>query len=275
MDDPGVDYRLLFEASEREKRAIAADLESTSRELESLVYAVSHDLRAPLRAIDGFSQALEEDCGAALDECRPDGPDGASGRESLERVRAGVRRMTALLEDLLTLSRIGRAHIEREALDLTALTRGILAELERQHPGREVAVDVADGLSAEGDRVLVRTALSCLLDNAWKFTARTTGARIEIGRHPAPDPGPDGGDSPAFFVRDNGIGFDMSYAGRLFTPFQRFHGPDAPVGNGVGLALVQRIVRRHGGRVWAMAAVNGGAMFSFSLPPRSSPSAPL
>jgi signal transduction histidine kinase len=233
----------------RTRRAWAAELERANRELEAFSYSVSHDLRAPLRAIDGFSKALLVEHSSALD---------SQGRHYLERVRAATQRMSALIEDLLNLSRITRATLRREPVDLTGLAAGVVEELRRRDPARAVVVDVAQGLTAKGDRQLLRIVLENLLGNAWKFTARRPEARISFGAEVGP-----GG--PAFFVRDNGAGFDMAYADKLFAPFQRLHKSSEFEGTGIGLATVQRIVSRHGGRLTASAEVDVGATFCFTL----------
>ena len=222
-----------------------AKLEDANKELEAFSYSVSHDLRAPLRAIDGFSKALIEDYGAALNE---------EGRGYLERVRAGTLRMAQLIEDLLGLSRIGRAPLRRERVDVTAIGRKILADLSEHDPERRVEAIVADGLAATADSRLVTVVLENLLGNAWKFTSKQPAARIEVGKN-------DG----AFFVRDNGAGFDLKYADKLFTPFQRMHADTEFPGTGIGLATVKRVVARHGGRIWAESSPGQGAAFFFTL----------
>jgi light-regulated signal transduction histidine kinase (bacteriophytochrome) len=235
---------------ERRVAARTAELEAANRELESFAYAVSHDLRAPLRALDGFSRILLEDYGDVLD---------AEGRSHLNRILAADRRMGTLIEAMLELSRLMRGEITRAPVDLSALAREIGAGLAEAEPTRTVELVVADGLSAEADRDLVRALLANLLGNAWKFTAGHEAARVEVGEtvHKG---------ECAFYVRDDGAGFDMAYADKLFGAFQRLHRDDEFEGLGIGLATVQRIVHRHGGRVWAEGAVEGGATFSFTLP---------
>jgi PAS domain S-box-containing protein len=241
--------RKLREATEdleRRVEARTAELEAANKELESFSYSVSHDLRAPLRSIDGFGAAIEEECGPALSPvCRT----------YMGRLRSATRRMAQLIEDLLKLSRVTRAGLHRETIDLSTLARGILEELAHADPGREVRVRVDDGLVAEGDSHLVRILLDNLLNNAWKFTSKTDDAEIRFTR-----------DGDAFAVSDNGAGFDMAYVHRLFGPFQRLHGVDEFEGTGIGLATVQRIVARHGGRVWAEGEPGKGATFRFTLP---------
>ncbi len=237
-----------LDAGLREKQR---ELEHANSELEAFSYSVSHDLRAPLRAIDGFSQALLEDLGDRLD---------ATGGHHLTRVRAGAQRMGQLIDDLLALSRVTRAGVKRESVDLSALSALVVAELERAHPERKVAVTIAEGLRASGDARMLRIVLDNLLGNAWKFTARTAAPRIEVG-----------GDGRELFVRDNGAGFDMAFAGKLFAPFQRLHSTEEFAGTGIGLATVQRIIHRHGGTVRADSAPGQGATFRFTLPSAEEP----
>jgi PAS domain S-box-containing protein len=227
----------------------ANDLVSINRELEAFSYSVSHDLRAPLRSIDGFSQALLEDYSDRLDE---------DGQDYLRRVRAASQRMGQLIDDMLNLSRVTRSEMNRERLDLSGIAESILEELRARSPDREVEVRVARGLEADADPRLLRVVLQNLLENAWKFTSTTPAARIEVGAISR-----DG--ERAFFVRDNGAGFDMTYSGKLFGAFQRLHGHAEYAGTGIGLATVQRIVHRHGGRVWAEGKVDEGAAFYFTL----------
>jgi signal transduction histidine kinase len=227
-----------------------AELGTVNRELEAFSYSVSHDLRAPLRAIDGFSQALLDEYGARLDD---------EGRDYLGRVRAAAQRMGELIDDLLDLSRVSRREMRREPVDLSAIARTVVQQLRRAAPGREVDAVIAEGLVAEGDAHLLRIALENLVGNAWKFTGPRARSRIEIGAVHA-----DG--IATYFVADDGVGFDMAYADKLFGAFQRLHGMREFPGTGIGLATVQRIVLRHGGRVWARAEVGKGATFYFTLP---------
>ncbi len=245
--------RALNEQLEQRVAQRTADLEAANREMESFAYTVSHDLRAPLRAIEAWSRLLEEDCG---------GPLGVEGREYLARIRAGTGRMTGLIEGILALSRLSRAELRREAIDLTAMAAAICDDLRAREPGRDVDISVEHGLQADGDPVLVHALLENLLGNAWKFTARRGKARIEMG-------GEQERGETVFFVRDDGAGFDEAHASRLFTPFQRLHGEEEFPGLGVGLASVQRIVRLHGGRVWAEGVPGRGATFRFTLAPGS------
>ncbi|MEJ7729422.1 MAG: response regulator [Polyangiaceae bacterium] len=234
------------------KAAHADELMRKNQELEAFSYSVSHDLRAPLRAIDGFSRALEEDYAAQLD---------AKAGEYLARVRAAAQRMDELIDDLLRLSRIGRGELRRAPVDISTLARNVLGELARKEPTRKVEVDVTPGLSADADGKLIKVLLENLLDNAWKFTSRTALPRIEVGASTREG-------QPVFYVRDNGAGFDMHYVKKLFGPFQRLHTEREFPGTGIGLATVQRIADRHGGRVWADGALGQGATMSFSIPAR-------
>jgi len=222
------------------------ELTQANHELESFAYIVSHDLRAPLRSIDGFGRILAERYGEVID---------AQGQDYLARVRNAAARMDALIDALLKMSRISRGEFRRTPLDLSRMAREVLGELRQSEPQREVAVRVAPGLQAEGDAALVRNLLENLIGNAWKFTANTAGATIEFGAEP-------GG---VFFVADNGAGFNADYAGKLFRPFQRLHRDDEFKGHGVGLASVRRIVERHGGTISAQGRPGGGATFRFTL----------
>ena len=224
-------------------------LETTNKELEAFSYSVSHDLRSPLRSIDGFSLALMEDYGGAL---------APEARDYLQRVRAATKRMAQLIDDLLALSRLSRSEMTRTQVDLSGMARTVAAELRSAQPDRPAEFSIADGLTADGDPRLLRIVLDNLLGNAWKFTAKRADARIEFGAS-----GENG--SRQFFVRDNGAGFDMSYAHKLFGAFQRLHANEEFAGTGIGLATVQRIINRHGGRVTAEGAVGQGATFRFSL----------
>jgi light-regulated signal transduction histidine kinase (bacteriophytochrome) len=227
-----------------------AQLQIANKELESFSYSVSHDLRAPLRVIDGFSLALLEDYGDKLDE---------EARDFLGRVRWASERMSELIDDMLKLSRVARAEMQREPVDMSALASDVLAELRRSQPERAVECVVAEGLTASGDGQLLRIALENLLGNAWKFTGKRPHARIEFGMKEQGD------GRPVYFVRDNGAGFDMQYAAKLFGTFQRLHSEEEFAGTGVGLATVQRIISRHGGRIWAESAIDQGAAFYFTL----------
>jgi signal transduction histidine kinase len=225
------------------------ELAVANRELEAFAYSVSHDLRAPLRAIDGFSQALIEDYSGHLD---------ATGRGHLDRVRRAAQRMSGLIDDMLNLSRVTRSPIHSEPLDLSGIARSVVEELRQAEPARQVEFVIEDGLTATGDSPLLRAALENLLRNSWKYTSGHVSAKIEFGRIRQ------NGKSP-FFVRDDGAGFDPRYADRLFGAFQRLHSEKEFPGTGVGLATVQRIIHRHGGEIWAEGAVEKGATFYFTL----------
>jgi len=227
-----------------------ARLTEINAELEAFTYSVSHDLRAPLRSIDGFSRILLEGYADRLD---------ARGQDYLQRVLRATRHMRELIDALLMLSRVTRAELQREPMDLSALAQTIAVELQQHEPTRQVAFMIAAGLQASGDPRLLRVVLENLLGNAWKYTAKHAQARIEVGAIAQPD------GRLAYFVRDDGAGFDMAYADKLFVVFQRLHGPSEFAGTGIGLATVQRIIHRHSGRVWAEAAVDQGATFYFTL----------
>jgi signal transduction histidine kinase len=226
------------------------ELQTLNREMEAFNYSVSHDLRAPLRGIDGFSQALQEDYAEHLDD---------AGRDYLQRVRQAAQRMGHLIDDLLRLSRISRQQINLKPVDLSAMAENIVFELQQRDPAHHPELDLAPGLSARGDRELLRIALENLLGNAWKFTGQTAGARIELGQELQDQ-------ERVFYVRDNGAGFDMAHADKLFTPFQRLHTTSEFPGTGIGISLAQRIIHRHGGRIWAVGAPQQGATFYFTLP---------
>ena len=224
-------------------------LAAANKELDAFSYSVAHDLRAPLRAIDGFSQALLQDYQEHIPE---------DGRMYLERIRAGATRMAQLIEDLLTLAQISRHEIAHSEVDLSRIAEEVAAQLPTSEEGRAVQFSIAPGLFVSGDRRLLRIALENLIGNAYKFTSKQPAAQIEFGRQ-------NGGGESVFFIRDNGPGFDMQYADKLFGVFQRLHRDSEFPGTGVGLATVQRIVHRHGGRIWADAAVGKGATFYFVL----------
>ena len=245
--------RILAVRASKDLEDANRELEGTNRELEAFSYSVSHDLRAPLRTIDGFSQILQEDYEGGLDD---------EGMDYLGRVRAASRHMATLIDDLLDLSRVGRRPLRREPVDLSRLAAGIVEELKESQPGREVEFVTEEKIMAWGDVSLLKVALENLLGNAWKFTANEKEARIEFGADR--DPGP-GFLAPVYYVRDNGAGFDQAYADKLFGAFQRLHGQDEFEGTGIGLATVARIVHRHGGRVWAEGSVGEGATFYFTL----------
>jgi len=227
----------------------SAQLEASNKELEAFSYSVSHDLRAPLRGIDGFSQAVLEDYDEKLDE---------SGRSYLNRVRAASQRMSQLIDAMLNLARLTRAEIHSQTFDMSAMVKSILEDLKKMEPDREVECVVADNLLATADPQLIRAVLENLLGNAWKFTRQQPNPRIEFGH------GQYKGQA-AYFVKDNGAGFDMNYAHKLFGAFQRLHAYTEFPGVGVGLATVHRIIQRHGGQIWPEGAVDEGATFHFTL----------
>lgn len=239
--------------AELEQRVLhrTTELEASTRELDAFAYSVSHDLRAPLRALDGFSQVLVEDYSDVL---------GETGRDHLRRIQAATVRMGQLIDDLLDLSRATRVEIRREPVDLGRISSELVDELRAAEPDRDVRVEITDPLIATGDPHLLRLVLQNLLGNAWKFTGRRTAGLIDVGVM-------DRGDVPAYFVRDNGAGFDPRFVDKLFVPFQRIHSAQEFPGSGVGLAIVSRIVRRHGGEVWAESAPDEGATFWFTLAP--------
>ncbi|MEX2535589.1 MAG: ATP-binding protein [Trueperaceae bacterium] len=226
-----------------------AELRTAYQELESFSYSVSHDLRAPLRGIEGFSRALEEEYGSKLDE---------QGIVYLDRTRAAVKRMNALIEDLLDLSRLATIRVRRKGVDLTQLALDVVDDLRARDPEHEVEVKVEDDLKVEGDEQLLRVVFENLLGNAWKFTRGCqtpridVGSRIEAGRR-------------VFCVRDNGVGFEMAYGDKLFVPFQRLHTQDRFEGSGIGLATVKRIINKHSGKIWASSEPGQGASFYFTL----------
>jgi len=230
-------------------RAAKDAAEAANRELEAFSYSVAHDLRTPLRSIDGFSQALLEDYADAL---------GPSGKSHLDRVRAAAQRMAGMIDALLMLSRVTRSELKRAPVDLAELFRSALATHQRLDPERRVEIVVGDHLHAVGDVQQLAIALDNLCGNAWKFTSKQPDARIELGSRTE-------GGARVFYVRDNGVGFDMRFANKLFGAFQRLHTEAEFPGTGIGLATVQRIVQRHGGRVWADSAIGRGTTFSFTL----------
>ncbi len=243
------EIRKLNVELEQRVRERTAQLETTNKELEAFSYSVSHDLRAPLRGIDGWSQALFEDYHEKLDE---------QGKQYIDRVRSETQRMGHLIDDMLQLSRLTRAEINREEVDLSALAQVIVERLKREEPHRRVEVNIHAGMIADCDSNLLEAVLSNLLENAFKFTSKREDARIEFGQAELEG-------QRVFFVRDNGAGFDMAYAQKLFGAFQRMHKASEFPGTGVGLATVQRIIHRHGGRVWSEAEPGRGAVFYFTL----------
>ncbi len=226
------------------------ELKAVNKELEAFSYSVSHDLRAPLRSIDGFSQALLEDCTEQLDSTEQD---------YLRRIRQATQRMGNLIDDLLSLSWVTRSEMHVESIDMSQLASRLCTDLQQTTPERQVEFAIQPGLVAQGDAHLLHTVLENLLSNAWKFTSKQAQAKIEFGAIPQKN------GILAYFVQDNGTGFDMAYVDKLFGPFQRLHASHEFPGNGIRLATVQRIIYRNGGRVWAERALERGATFYFTL----------
>ncbi len=235
--------------AQQELEDYAARLEAANEELEAFSYSVSHDLRAPLRGMDGFSQVLLEDYADQFDE---------QGKDYLQRVRTASQRMGRLIDDLLELSRVTHSKMRVEGIDLSEIAEQSAAELRQPEPDRQVEFVIAPGLVVEGDEPLLRAVVQELLVNAWKYTSQQQHATIEFGATQQ-----DG--KTVYFVRDDGIGFDMAYADKLFGAFQRLHSDEQFPGTGIGLATVQRIIHRHGGRVWAQATEDEGAIFYFTV----------
>ncbi|BDV41965.1 hypothetical protein GURASL_08880 [Geotalea uraniireducens] len=243
--------RAFNEELEKNVARRTAQLQAVNRELESFSYSVSHDLRAPLRHIRGFIEALEEDCGPRLDD---------KGIDYIRRIQRAGARMDTLIDHLLALSQVSRTGMEFAPFNLTELCREVADELLAAEPKRQVRFIIAEGMTATGDRHLLRTVMENLIDNAWKYSSRNEQTVIELGMVAT-------GNIRSYFVRDNGVGFDMAHADRLFVPLQRLHRMDEFEGNGIGLATVQRIIARHGGRIWAESAPGQGATFTFTLEP--------
>jgi signal transduction histidine kinase len=249
----------LFAAEQEERRREAEQsrrlletslaLEGANRELEAFSYSAAHDLRAPLRAVSGFSEILLEDYGHKLDD---------DGRQHLRDIQDSARTMARLIDDLLSLARVSRAQLHRQRVDLSEIARAVAARLRDSQPERKVEFAIAEGLGDEGDAGLLSIAIENLIGNAWKYSSKRAQARIEMGMAP-----PNG--HATYFIRDNGAGFDMAYYSKLFGVFQRLHSGQEFEGTGIGLATVQRIIRRHGGRIWAEAEVDHGATFFFTL----------
>ncbi len=239
------------ERLEARVQARTRELEEANRELAAFSYSVSHDLRSPLRAVDGFAQALTEECGARLND---------EGRHYLERIRAGVQRMGTLIDDMLILSRVSRRELQQREVDLSALAGEIRDELQGSDSARRVTWQIQPNVIVRGDPKLLAMLMRNLLENAWKYTSRTQDARIVFGSEVR-----DG--EAVYFVQDNGAGFDMRYADKLFGVFQRLHRDSEFPGTGVGLAIVERVLHRHGGRIWAEAEIGKGAIFRFVIGP--------
>jgi signal transduction histidine kinase len=254
IQDRDRSLRESHELLEQRVEERTAALHQSNKELEAFCYSVSHDLRSPLRGIDGFSAALLEDLDGRLDE---------ASTNHLHRIRAATQRMGTLIDDLLNLSRITRSEMVVKPVSLSALAGQVVADLRATAPDRAVDIRIADGLHGTGDPRLLRQVLENLIGNAWKFTSKRPDARVEVGQLASDD------DGTVYFVKDNGAGFDPAHATRLFGAFQRLHAMTEFPGTGVGLAIVERVVRRHGGRVWADAAVGRGATFFFTLGARA------
>lgn len=242
-------HQVSEEALERKVAERTLELAGVNQELESFSYSVAHDLRAPLRSISGFSQALLEDCQPRLDE---------NCTRYLRFVRESAQQMAQLIDDLLTLARVTRDELKRNQVDLAQLAKAVLNRLATAEPHRMVDFIVPSQAAASGDNLLLGLVLENLIGNAWKFTAKHPRAHIEFGFSR-------GSEGPVYFVRDDGAGFDMAYAHKLFGVFQRLHSAKEFEGTGIGLATVRRIIRRHGGRVWAEGEVDRGATFYFTL----------
>jgi light-regulated signal transduction histidine kinase (bacteriophytochrome) len=241
----------LNEALRQQKEAV----ELANHELESFSYSVSHDLQAPLRTISGFGDALLEDCGTQL---------GEEGQAHVRRIRGAAQNMAKLIDDLMSLARVTRTELHRVEVNLTQLARRIAALLQATSPQRDVEFIIDDDMRGDGDAALLEVVLDNLLGNAWKFTSKRARAEIRFGRE-------DRDGKMTYFVRDNGSGFDMAFAQRLFMPFQRLHTASEFEGTGIGLATVQRVVHRHQGRVWADGLIDSGATFYFTLRGGSAP----
>ncbi len=243
---------ILILNEELEQRVVerTTQLEAVNKELQSFAYSISHDFRAPLRALDGFSASLQ----AKYDEHIDD-----EGRHYLDRIRKAAIYMSNLVDDLLDLSRITRREFVKQQVNLSELTTELAAHLQEAEPQRKAKLIIPPGLRVSGDAALLQSALQNLLENAWKFSSKEAQAEIEVGRTTV-------GREAVFFVRDNGVGFNMAYADKLFGAFQRLHKVDEFPGTGIGLATVQRIINRHGGRIWAESEVGKGATFYFTLP---------
>src|ERR1017187_1210617 len=256
LSDAQAEIRTLNAELEARVEQRTAELVVANKNLEAFTYSVAHDLRSPLRALSGYSEALVEDYGDRLDE---------AGLGFVERIQAASERMGALIDDLLLLARVSRAEMSLGPVDLSAEVADIAAELQAREPGRRVRFAIHDGVRVTADRTLIHTVVQNLVENAWKFTAKREGATIEFGTTAAGDA------RVCCYVRDNGAGFDPAFTGKLFQPFQRLHAVTDFPGTGIGLASVQRIVERHGGRAWAEGAVDRGASFYFTLNAKKTP----
>jgi len=255
LDDQGdVEFWVGIDADVTEIKAIETALRLSNQELEAFSYSVSHDLRSPLNTIDGFSRLLAKQLSP-----QTAGSAGEKSSHYLMRIQAGVAQMGQLIEDLLSLSQVSRAKLRTEPVDLSLMARRLLDEWAARQPERQVSVMVENGLQAHGDERLLGVVMENLLSNAWKFTAKTAQAEISVGRQA------NSAGLPEFFVKDNGAGFDMAYTDKLFHPFQRLHAASEFAGTGIGLATVSRVIKRHGGRIWAESAPAHGATFFFTL----------
>jgi signal transduction histidine kinase len=256
LDEAAREVGRLNAGLEAKVLARTVELEAANRELEAFAYSVSHDLRTPLRAIEGFANLILTEHGAGLSE---------EARLHFRRIQRAGRHMAGLIDDLLRLSRVARADLQRERVDVSAIARRVGEDVASRYRGRRVRFAVADGLAADGDSRLIAVLFDNLLDNAWKYTSRREEAHVEVGK----------ADDGSFFVRDDGCGFDMRFVSKLFQPFQRLHDDEEFEGNGIGLATVARIVERHGGTASALGEAGVGAIFSFTLPgPDSTRSSP-
>jgi light-regulated signal transduction histidine kinase (bacteriophytochrome) len=256
LSDAQAEIQMLNAELEARVETRTAELVVANKNLEAFTYSVAHDLRSPLRALSGYSEALTEDYGDILDE---------TGRWYAERIQAATERMGALIDDLLLLAQVSRAEMNLGCVDLSAEVAAIAGELQAREPGRRVRFAIENGVRATADRTLIRTVLQNLIDNAWKFTAKRDGTIIEFATTAAEDA------EVCCYVRDNGAGFDPAFMGKLFQPFQRLHSVTEFPGSGIGLASVQRIIERHGGRVWAEGAVGHGATFYVTLNVKETP----
>jgi light-regulated signal transduction histidine kinase (bacteriophytochrome) len=243
------EIRQLNAELEERVQSRTQDLRVANQEMEAFSYSVSHDLRAPLRAIDGFSRILIDDFQSTLSQ---------DGITHLQKIRMASAQMGQLIDDMLRLSRINRAEVRFDPVDLSLLVHSVFNELQSREPERVVSIEITPGLQTLADERLLRVAIENLMSNAWKFTGKTARAKIEVGQIKT-------GDKPAFFIRDNGVGFDMAYANKLFGAFQRLHSTEDFPGTGIGLAIVQRVIHKHGGRIWAEAVKDEGATFYFTL----------
>ena len=256
LSDAQAQIRTLNVELEARVELRTAELVVANKNLEAFTYSVAHDLRSPLRALSGYSEALTEDYGDGLDE---------TGRRFIERIQAATERMSALIDDMLLLAQVSRSELNLGPVDLSAEVAAIAAELQAREPGRRVRFAIDAGVWATADRSLIRAVVQNLVENAWKFTAKRDGATIEFATTAAEDA------EVCCYVRDNGAGFDPAYVGKLFQPFQRLHSVTEFPGTGIGLASVRRIIERHGGRAWAEGAVGRGATFYFTLNAKETP----